>query len=99
MEEFEPITYENKVVVSDISQPELQHSAPKEKKQAPPGKKEKKRLRHSRWFVTVNTNKSFPDCDNPNLIVVIAKLKEALQKFIDPSKFGEFIFFTNEEHR
>jgi hypothetical protein len=55
-----------------------------------------KKLRHSNWFITVNTNKRMVDPDDPEMMDIVLKLKQALEKFMQTSVLGGMLKFTWE---
>lgn len=60
--------------------------------------KQKTRLRHSNWVITVNTNLAFPDRDDNGMQVVIKRLKHKLKELCDLEKLGSMIAFADPTH-
>jgi hypothetical protein len=79
---------EGKVTVSNLEHEPIQ--------QPKAGSKPTKKLRHSNWFITVNTNKRMVDPDDPEMIDTISKLTKTLEKFMKSSTLGSMITFRWE---
>jgi hypothetical protein len=102
MEDFEPVgDAEVEVKIADLTQPRPDPPKPKKKKtpvadgEAKP-KKEKKRLRHSRWFITFNTNKRFEDRDDPDIHEMISKLSKRVHEFGLAENLKTMVCFKRE---
>src|SRR6202034_2724172 len=73
----------NNVVVSDIFTPPPTTTSSAVKKQ-------QKRLRHSNYMRTINTNKSFIDREDPALHALTEKLRACMDKTFNNSNLGKY---------
>jgi hypothetical protein len=93
MQTFEPIVSEsapppqvtNTVTVSDVYTNKSSNGEP--------GRKQKKRLRHSNYLILINTNKSFIDGQDPDLLELIKKLRECLKTSFASENIGKYVTF------
>lgn len=54
-------------------------------------KKPQKRLNHSNWFLTINTNKQFKDPDNPEMLAFVNKFYEVMGKIFEGNNVKKYI--------
>jgi len=89
------------VQVADYAQPTPEPSKPRKKKKGAAEttvKKPKKRLRHSRWFITFNTNIRFDDREDPELPKVIAQLQTRVKELGLSKNLKPLMVFSDPTH-
>ena len=62
-------------------------------------KKQMRRLRHSNFYITLNTNKCFPDRQDPDLLKMSKKLTRALESALGESELPSYVQFRDSLHR
>lgn len=65
----------------------------------PAQKKQVRRLRHSNFYITLNTNKCFSDRKSPELLKMSEKLTQALESTLGESELPSYVQFRDPEHR
>ena len=93
--ELNILTFESQVEISDFS---LSNKEFDINNDITPISSSSPKLRHSNFYLTINTNQSFPDHEDPKLLKMSNQLAKALKTYLGPDSLPDFVQFRDPTH-